>query len=93
MIERIPEGVANFDKRLVSYETTPEGSKDVPVRLHFADGTSYDADVLVAADGIKSVVRPTMLAGQVRAQDLKPRFTRTVSRCYQTARAIRDSSH
>lgn len=79
MIERIPQGVAQFNKRLVSYETTPEGSKDVPVRLHFADETSFDADVLVAADGIKSVVRPTMLAGHVDASSLKPQFTRTVS--------------
>lgn len=79
MIERIPEGVANFNKRLVSYETFPEGSGNAPVRLHFADETSFDADVLVAADGIKSVIRPTLLAGKMAERDLKPRFTRTVS--------------
>jgi salicylate hydroxylase len=79
MIERIPKGIANFDKRLTSYETFAEGESDAAVKLHFADGTSYEADVLIAADGIKSVIRPTLLAGQVDAKDLKPKFTRTVS--------------
>lgn len=79
MIERIPKGVANFNKRLTHYETFAEDGENAPVKLHFADGTSYEADVLVAADGIKSVVRPTLLAGRMAANDLKPKFTRTVS--------------
>lgn len=78
MIERIPAGVANFNKRLTHYETFLQEGENPPVRLHFADGTSFDADILVAADGIKSVVRPTLLAGQVNAEDLRPKFTRTV---------------
>lgn len=78
MIDRLPRGVANFNKRLVSYEINPAGSGQAPVKLHFADGTIHEADVLVAADGIKSVVRPTLLAEQAQEKDLKPKFTRTV---------------
>lgn len=82
MIERIPEGIANFDKRLTSYETNGQGSDKAPVTLHFADGTSHDADILVAADGIKSVIRPILLGDRVKAEDLKPKFTRTVSQVF-----------
>ncbi|WP_405496454.1 FAD-dependent oxidoreductase [Streptomyces sp. NBC_00096] len=44
-----------FGKRLVRYETSENG--DGPVTAHFADGTTATGDVLVAADGINSVVR------------------------------------
>ena len=45
----------HFNKRLVSYT-----AKNNSVVLHFADGTSAEADMLVGADGIKSATRVTM---------------------------------
>lgn len=46
----------HFGKRLVSYE---DNSSD-PVVLHFKDGSTAKCDVLIGADGIKSVVRTTL---------------------------------
>jgi 2-polyprenyl-6-methoxyphenol hydroxylase-like FAD-dependent oxidoreductase len=47
------EDCCYFSKELTSYESTAEG-----VVARFADGTSATGDVLVGADGIRSVVRP-----------------------------------
>lgn len=77
MINHLPAGVANFNKRLASYTEDNDASNKYPIHLSFADGSAYDADVLVAADGIKSVIRPTLLRDAVPAENLKPRFTGT----------------
>ena len=54
---------AHFSKRMVSYtsSTGREESSSV-VTMHFMDGTSATADVLIGADGIKSATRITMYA-------------------------------
>lgn len=44
-------------KRLVSYATLPDGQ----IRASFADGSRVTCDLLIGADGIKSVVRENML--------------------------------
>ena len=46
------EDRCHFDKRLLHYESSPDG-----VTVTFADGTTATGDVLIAADGIRSVVR------------------------------------
>ncbi|KAF7975798.1 hypothetical protein HWV62_8475 [Athelia sp. TMB] len=53
-----PTCTTHFGKRLVSYDDPSSG----PITLHFKDGTTAECDVLVGADGIKSVVRANMLA-------------------------------
>ncbi|MFF5078273.1 FAD-dependent oxidoreductase [Actinoplanes sp. NPDC000266] len=50
--------VLHFGHTVTGYEETGDG-----VRLTFADGSSADGDVLVAADGINSVVRHQRLPG------------------------------
>jgi 2-polyprenyl-6-methoxyphenol hydroxylase-like FAD-dependent oxidoreductase len=42
----------HHDKKLIRVDDGPDG-----VTAHFADGTSADADVLIGADGVHSVVR------------------------------------
>ncbi|KAG5979472.1 hypothetical protein E4U43_006888, partial [Claviceps pusilla] len=53
LIKLLPEHVAHFGKRLDRYTQDGRG------RLHlcFTDGSEYEADVLLACDGIKSKVR------------------------------------
>ena len=46
------EDCCHFNKQLTSYESTTEG-----VLADFADGTRVNGDVLVGADGVRSVVR------------------------------------
>jgi 2-polyprenyl-6-methoxyphenol hydroxylase-like FAD-dependent oxidoreductase len=66
MIAALPEGVLHMDKRLVSFDDGPGG-----VTLHFADGTTAQADVLVGADGLRSTVRRQLWGEQpIREQGL-----------------------
>lgn len=44
------DGRVHFNKKFVSHEKLADGR----VRVHFEDGTSYTADVVVAADGVNS---------------------------------------
>ncbi|WP_029589808.1 FAD-dependent urate hydroxylase HpxO [Franconibacter helveticus] len=48
-----------FDKRVTHIEETPEG-----VRAHFSDGHIATGDLLIAADGTHSVIRPWVLGHQ-----------------------------
>ncbi|KAL6310424.1 FAD/NAD-P-binding domain-containing protein [Sparassis latifolia] len=58
LVDRLPNGVAHFGKRLRSYS---HGSSQDSVVLHFADDSSAECDLLVGCDGIKSVVRQKVL--------------------------------
>ena len=64
----VERGVIQHGKRLLRYEQTGGG-----VELSFEDGTSAEADLLVAADGVHSVVREQMLGKEA------PRFTGRVA--------------
>ncbi|GAA5902676.1 hypothetical protein JCM5296_001255 [Sporobolomyces johnsonii] len=87
MIAAVPPEVARFHKRLSTYSILDDGQ----VSLQFLDGTSAVADVLIACDGIKSVVRPTLLKGLLRDELLKPRFTGTV--CYRALLPMAHMAH
>ncbi|GAA5875245.1 hypothetical protein JCM8547_006878 [Rhodosporidiobolus lusitaniae] len=53
LVALLPPSIAQFRKRCKSYTNTPSGT----VRIDFEDGTAAEADVLIAADGIKSLIR------------------------------------
>jgi 6-hydroxynicotinate 3-monooxygenase len=59
----IPEQVLRLDHQLVSLEQHADGS----VRLDFANGVKADADAVVGADGVHSVVRDTLFGGNTPA--------------------------
>jgi 6-hydroxynicotinate 3-monooxygenase len=65
----VPENVLRLDHQLVLLEQRADGS----VRLDFANGVSADADAVVGADGVHSVVRDTLLGGD------EPTFTGRVA--------------
>ncbi|KAJ9496136.1 hypothetical protein H2202_008382 [Exophiala xenobiotica] len=56
LVKLLPEGCATFGKVLSSID-----QRDGRVILHFADGASADADVVVGCDGIRSKVRQSLL--------------------------------
>ncbi|KAJ0426555.1 hypothetical protein BJY00DRAFT_91792 [Aspergillus carlsbadensis] len=58
LVKLIPEGVAQFQKRLEGIE---ERSSDGKLVLKFADGTMGEADVIIGCDGIKSRVRQILV--------------------------------
>jgi 6-hydroxynicotinate 3-monooxygenase len=64
----VPDDVIHLGKKLVDFESGSAG-----VTLRFADGTSAQADAMVAADGVHSLVRDRMLGPE------KPHFTGRVA--------------
>jgi 6-hydroxynicotinate 3-monooxygenase len=59
----VPENVLRLDHQLVSLEQRADGS----VRLDFANGLKAEADAVVGADGVHSVVRDTLFGGDTPA--------------------------
>ena len=54
----LDSGVTKFNKRCVSLGRTASGRQ----AIHFADQTTYEADLVIGADGIKSVVRNAVVS-------------------------------
>ncbi|KAL4760386.1 uncharacterized protein BDW70DRAFT_168905 [Aspergillus foveolatus] len=60
LLEKVPDGLIQFGKKLLSIEDLGQGQG---VRLGFKDGTETTADLVVGADGIRSIVRRTLFPG------------------------------
>ncbi|KAL2830447.1 hypothetical protein BDW59DRAFT_17732 [Aspergillus cavernicola] len=58
MVKLLPEGIAQFHKRLEDIE---ERSSDGKLVLKFADGAKDEADIVIGCDGIKSRVRQILV--------------------------------
>lgn len=50
LVEHVPRNIIHLGKRIQRAEATQDG-----VSLHFEDGSSAHGDVLIGADGIRSV--------------------------------------
>lgn len=55
LLESLPAGIARFNAQVESFEQSESG-----VRIHLAGGEVIEADLLVGADGIDSLVRRTL---------------------------------
>lgn len=65
----VAEGDLRLGHRLTSFEQLGDGS----IRLRFANGATAEADALVAADGVHSLVKETLFSGE------EPKFTGRVA--------------
>ena len=81
-MKRVPDRVAHLRKRLSDYTCLRSGG----YQLNFADGTTAECDVLIGADGVRSVVRRRMFedAAKARGQPallkhIEPFFSGTVA--------------
>ncbi|KAF2171550.1 hypothetical protein M409DRAFT_35798 [Zasmidium cellare ATCC 36951] len=61
----VPKEIAHFGKRLERVEDEP----GFPLKLHFKDSTTAEADCVVGADGIHSVIRRHLLGDDHPALD------------------------
>ena len=77
LVELVPEGWALFDKRLVNIEDqNAEGGGSLV--LHFKDGTTAEADVLIGADGIHSHTRDYVLDDVPEKEEYRLQYTGAV---------------
>lgn len=61
LAEALPTGLLHLGRRAVGFDETAAG-----VDLHFADGSTTRADVVVGADGIHSVIRSSIVFDRPR---------------------------
>ncbi|KAI9067863.1 FAD/NAD-P-binding domain-containing protein [Trametes sanguinea] len=61
LVSCVDPAISHFHKRCISVTESPTNPKRVV--LHFLDGTTYEADVVLGSDGIKSSVRKYVLGG------------------------------
>ncbi|EIM86775.1 FAD/NAD-P-binding domain-containing protein [Stereum hirsutum FP-91666 SS1] len=65
----------HFNKRCIS--VTPSTVNASRTVLHFTDGTTHETDVVIGADGIKSVVRAAVVGEETAKKSLQ--YTNTVA--------------
>jgi len=83
MVDAVPAGSLCYDKRLTRIE-----DRGHDVVLGFADGTTAEADIVIGADGVNSVIREHMLGTEA------PRYTGWVAhRAVFPASALARSGH
>ncbi len=55
LLSEVPEGILEYGKKVLRVETFTD-EKNPNIRLYFEDGGTTDADLVVAADGLYSVL-------------------------------------
>ncbi|KZT08532.1 FAD/NAD(P)-binding domain-containing protein [Laetiporus sulphureus 93-53] len=75
LVQFLDPNTAHFHKKCISLSTSERDPQRTTI--HFADGTSYEADVVIGADGIHSSVRAAMIGEETS----RPVFSNTV--CYR----------
>ncbi|KZO91565.1 FAD/NAD(P)-binding domain-containing protein [Calocera viscosa TUFC12733] len=75
LVSRLPKENVYFRKHLTTYEQMPGGG----IKLHFRDGSTFDADVLVGSDGIKSTGRVRRVMYADKPEDAEPTWSATIA--------------
>lgn len=57
LVDAVAPGSVIFGKRAIGLEVAPAGA----TRIRFEDGTSYEADAVIGADGVNSKIRELLL--------------------------------
>ncbi|KAI0756243.1 FAD/NAD(P)-binding domain-containing protein [Daedaleopsis nitida] len=78
LVSLLDANSTHFNKRCVSITESPTGSPK-PLVVHFQDGTTFDADVVLGADGIKSSVRDVVLAGTGQSTGKRLLYSNTIA--------------
>ena len=68
LVELVDPNITHFNKRCTSISKSSTRST-----VHFSDGSTHEADVIIGADGIKSIVRGSVVA------DKRLAFTNTIA--------------
>ena len=66
LVPLLPNGVAHFKKRCIGISQPIVGDA---YTVHFQDGSTASANVVVGADGIKSIVRKFVIEGLVKSAE------------------------
>ncbi|KAF7879350.1 hypothetical protein EAF04_000546 [Stromatinia cepivora] len=79
LIKLLPSSAdVRFGKRLIGITSSLTANPDISnskVTLQFKDGTTSTADLVIGADGVKSLCRDIVLTPTNNADELKARFT------------------
>lgn len=71
LLSLVPQDVVNFGKRLVQIEERRNLAEPGSIFLSFKDGTTATADVVLACDGVHSIIRKYLLGADHPAVGLK----------------------
>ena len=87
LVHLVDHSRTHFNKRCISI-SIPEADRGAEkVKIHFADGTEAEADVVLGADGIKSAVRSFVVEdhderitnGEVASNIVRVKYTNTIA--------------
>lgn len=70
LVKHLPADSAHLNKRCKKVEQV--SADPLLYRIHFSDGTTHEANLVIGADGIKSVARDAVLGRRV-----EPRYVGT----------------
>ena len=79
LVAHLDPARAHFKKRCTHLTESPSGKE---ITIHFQDGTTAAADVVLGADGIKSVVRRYVMDTASLGVDPNVKFSNTI--CYRS---------
>ena len=78
LVKHVDRSRVHFNKRCTGVTSSSTSSESKELAIHFADGSTVRADIVIGADGIKSAVR-----GAVTGRDANESITYSNTSCYR----------